>query len=72
MTSKTLGIALIIIGALMMIYTGFNYVTTQKVVDVGPLKIEKEKNHIVQWPPVIGGALLLTGIVTLARNKKGA
>jgi len=30
MKSKTLGITLIVIGIIMMVYTGFNYVTTEK------------------------------------------
>ena len=37
MNTKTLGIILIIIGILMIAYTGFNYVTSEKVVDIGPL-----------------------------------
>jgi hypothetical protein len=28
----------------MMLYTGFNYVTTEKIVDLGSLQINKEKN----------------------------
>lgn len=72
MQTKTLGIALIVIGIIMMIYTGFNYVTTEKVVDLGPIKINKENDHTVQWSPVIGGILLVGGIVIIARTKKAS
>jgi hypothetical protein len=34
-----------IIGAIMMFYTGFNYVTTEKIVDIGPIEINKQQNH---------------------------
>jgi uncharacterized membrane protein YidH (DUF202 family) len=68
---KITGIALIIIGVLMMAYTGFNYVTTEKVVDLGPIKINKETNHPVQWSPVVGSMLLVGGIVILASKKAG-
>ena len=47
MNTKNTGIILIVIGMIMMIYTGFNYVTTKKVVDLGPIEINKETNHPV-------------------------
>ena len=67
---KSIGIALIVIGVLMVIYTGFNYVTTEKVVDLGPLKINTEKNHPVQWSPIVGAVLLVGGIVVVVTGKK--
>ena len=67
---KTLGFMLAIIGVVMVIYTGFNYVTTEKVVDLGPIQINAEKNHPVQWSPVIGAVLLVGGIVLLVMDKK--
>jgi uncharacterized membrane protein YidH (DUF202 family) len=67
---KTLGIILIVVGGLMMAITGFNYVTKEKVVDLGPLEINKEKSHPVQWSPIIGGVLVIGGIVALAMKKK--
>jgi hypothetical protein len=67
---KTLGIILIVVGALMMAITGFNYVTEEKVVDLGPLEINKERNHPVQWSPIVGGILFIGGIVALAVRKK--
>jgi hypothetical protein len=67
---RTLGIILIVVGALMMAITGFNYVTEEKVVDLGPLEINKEKEHPVQWSPIIGGILFVGGIIALAVNKK--
>lgn len=54
----------------MMAYTGFNFVTTEKVVDIGPLSINKDNNHSLQWSPIVGGALLACGVVILARSKK--
>jgi len=54
----------------MMAFTGFNYVTREKVVDIGPLKIDKEKNHPVQWSPIIGVVLLVGGIAAVILDKK--
>lgn len=69
MQTKNIGIVLVIFGIIMMIYTGFNFVTTEKVVDLGPLQINKEENHPVQWSPIIGALLLVGGIVVIATNK---
>ena len=67
---KTIGIVLIAIGILMMVYTGFNYVTKEKVVDIGPIQINAEKNHTVQWPPLVGIVLIVGGIAVIVLDKK--
>lgn len=70
MKSKTIGIALAIIGILMIVYTGFNYITTEKVVDLGPIEMNMEKNHPVQWSPIVGVVLLIGGIIVIVTDKK--
>lgn len=70
MQTKYLGIVLVAIGVIMMVYTGFNYVTKDKVVDLGPLQISKNENHPVQWSPIIGGILLVGGILIIVTGKK--
>ena len=65
MQKRTIGFSIIVIGILMMIYTGFNYVTTEKVVDLGPIKINAEKNHPVQWSPIVGLVLIFGGVAIL-------
>lgn len=52
MKTKTIGIGMIIIGIILLLYNSFNYVTTEKVVDIGPIQINKEVNHPVEWSPV--------------------
>ena len=61
MRTKSIGIGLIVIGIVMTIYTSFNYVTSEKVVDIGSLQINKENNHPVQWSPIIGVIVLVVG-----------
>lgn len=70
MKSKSIGIAIIVIGAIMVFYTGFNYVTKKKVVDIGPIEINKEENHPVQWSPVVGIILVVGGILLVVADKK--
>lgn len=67
---KNLGIVLVIIGVVMMLVTGFNFVTKDKVAEVGPLEINKEKDHPIQWSPIIGGVLLIGGIILIATDNK--
>ncbi len=65
-----MGIVLIAIGLLMIIYTGFNYMTNEKVVDLGPIEINAEKSHTVQWPPIVGVVLIVGGIAVIVLDKK--
>ncbi|MDP9078001.1 MAG: hypothetical protein M3O71_11290 [Bacteroidota bacterium] len=68
--NRTIGIVLIIIGAAMLIWTGFTYTKKEKVVDAGPLQISVDKQKTVNWPPYLGGILLIGGIVIVATAKK--
>jgi len=70
MQTKTAGIIVMVIGITMIIYTGFNFVTTEKVVDLGPVEINKEKDHPVQWSPIVGVVLLVGGGILIATSKK--
>lgn len=67
---RVLGIILIVIGAVMMIFTGFNLVSKEKVVDVGPLEINKEEKTPVAWSPIVGGVVLVAGIIILVTSKR--
>ena len=67
---KTTGIVLIVIGLVMIVITSFNFTTQKKVVDLGPLEINKEENHPVKWSPIIGGILVVAGIVVVVTNNK--
>jgi hypothetical protein len=61
-----IGVILLVIGILMLIYTGFSYTKREKVVDAGPLHVSADKQKTVNWPPYVGGILTLGGIVLLA------
>lgn len=59
------GIVLIIIGVVALAYGGFSFTTSEKVVDIGPLKVEKEKTRTVPLPPLLGVLALAGGIILL-------
>ena len=67
---KNLGLALIGLGIIMMVFTGFNYVTRENVVDLGDVQINANENHPVRWSPIAGGILLVAGVVVFLSNKK--
>lgn len=68
--NRTLGIVLIIIGAVLLIWTGFTYTKTEKIVDAGPIQISADKEKSVNWPPYAGGIILLAGVVVFVAGKK--
>lgn len=70
MKTKTIGIVMIILGIIMLLYTSFNYVTTEKVVDIGPIQINKEVNHPIKWSPIIGIILAVGGVVLIVAGTK--
>ena len=70
MKTRTVGIVMIILGIIMLLYTSFNYVTTEKVVDIGPIQINKEVNHPVKWSPIIGIILAVGGVVLIVVGTK--
>jgi hypothetical protein len=62
---KGLGIALIIIGIIMMVFRSINFTTEKKVADVGPLEINKQENKTVNWPLYAGAMVTIAGVVVL-------
>lgn len=72
MKVKILGIILAVIGILLMLNTGFNYITREKVIDLGRLEINREKNHTIYWTPIAGVVLLTGGILLIAATKNKA
>jgi uncharacterized membrane protein len=68
--NRNIGIALIILGAVMLIWTGFTYTKKEKVIDAGPIQVSVDKQKTVNWPPYLGGILLIGGIVIVATAKK--
>jgi len=71
LNAKTIGIVIMVIGLVMTLYTGFNYVTREKVVDIGDIEITADKEKSVNWGPYVGiGVIIIGGVVFLAGRKK--
>lgn len=70
--NRTLGMILVILGVVMLIWTGFTYTKKEKIVDAGPIQISADKEKSVNWPPYIGGILLVGGIIVIVASKKSS
>jgi hypothetical protein len=70
MRKLTVGIACVIIGIMMMAYTGYDMLANDKIVNAGSIEITKEKSHFIQWSPVVGLGLFVGGIMVFVRAKR--
>jgi uncharacterized membrane protein len=68
--NRSIGLVLIVIGAILLIWTGFTYTKKEKIVDAGPIQISADKQKTVNWPPYAGGIILVAGVVVMLTAKK--
>ena len=66
---RILGIILIAAGILMLVFKGFNYTQDKKIVDIGPLEINKQEKKTVNWPMYAGGIAVIAGVVLVFAGK---
>ena len=67
---KPLGILLVVLGIVMLIFRGFNYTQEKKVVDIGPVEINKKEHKTVGWPIYAGGIAVVAGILIVLADRK--
>jgi drug/metabolite transporter (DMT)-like permease len=67
---KILGIILIVAGIAMVLIRGFSVQTEKKVLDVGPVEVNKKENKWVGWPTYVGGIVAVVGVVLLVGANK--
>ena len=67
---KVIGIILIGVGIIMLIFRGFSFTQEKKVVDLGPVEINKKEKKSVNWPMYAGGIAVIAGICLVAVDRK--
>lgn len=67
---RAIAIVLIVLGVLALAYQGFSYVTTEKVLDIGPVEVTQEKTKTIPLPPVVGVVALVIGIALLVTDAR--
>ncbi len=69
--TKTLGIILIIAGALGLAYSSFSYTKDTEAIKVGPLEMTVEEKQTVNIPVWAGaGAIVLGSLILLLGNRR--
>jgi uncharacterized membrane protein len=68
--NKSVGLVLIVLGAILLIWTGFTYTKKEKIIDAGPIQVSADQEKSVNWPPYAGGIVLLAGVVIFLTAKK--
>lgn len=70
--NKSFGLILVIIGAVLLIWTGFTYTKKEKIIDAGPIQVSADKEKTVNWPPYAGGIVLLAGAIIMFSSRKNS
>jgi hypothetical protein len=70
MNAKTIGLVIVVRGLIMTLYTGFTYVTREKIVDIGNVEITADKDNTASWSPFIGIGIMVIGGVVFVLGKK--
>ena len=65
---KALGVLLVVAGLLGLLYGGISWTRKDTVIDAGPIEVTTDKRESVAFPPLAGAALLIGGIVVLAKK----
>ena len=67
---KTFGLVLIVAGIAMIVIRGFSVKTQKKVVDLGPVEVNKTENRWIGWPTYAGGIVAVVGLVLVLSSRK--
>jgi hypothetical protein len=69
---KIVGIILIAVGVVALTFQAINYTTKERVVDLGPLKVDANKEKTIPLSPILGVAALVVGggLLAVGATKK--
>lgn len=68
--NRTIGTVLILLGIVLLVWTGFTYTKKEKIIDAGPIQVSADREKSVNWPPYVGGIVLIVGVVLFVSGKK--
>lgn len=62
-TISIVGILLIVFGILAFAYQGITYTKRENIAQLGDLKVTADTQKTVYFPPILGGASIVAGVV---------
>jgi len=62
---SVVGILLIIFGITTLAYQRFTYTKQENVAQIGTLKITADSEKTVHFPPILGGASIVVGLLLI-------
>lgn len=68
--ARTIGIILIVVGIIMLVWTGFSFTKEETLVEIGSVELTADKQETVAWSPYVGGGVLAVGIILLLVGRK--
>ena len=67
--NRVLGLLLIALGLVGLLWGGFSFTTSEKIVDLGPIHATREKQHSFPVAPAAGVVAMIGGIVLLIAGR---
>ena len=63
-----IAVVLVVLGIVVLAYSGISFRTPGKPIDIGPVHLETTQRHFI--PPIVGAIALIGGLVLLAAGNK--
>jgi UDP-N-acetylmuramyl pentapeptide phosphotransferase/UDP-N-acetylglucosamine-1-phosphate transferase len=60
-----IGLILAVLGLVALVVPSFTFFTTERVADVGFIKIDISRPHTIVFNPIVGGIAMVAGIVLI-------
>ena len=69
---KIVGIILVVVGVIALAMQAITYTTKERVVDLGPLKVDANKEKTIPLSPILGVSALVVGagLLVVGATKK--
>lgn len=66
------GVLLVLLGIVGLVVENVQFTETKKVVDIGPLQVNKEEQHNVPIPTIAGVIAVIAGLGMIFASKRTA
>jgi hypothetical protein len=59
-----------VLGVFALAYEGITYTRTERVIDLGPLKVDAKREKTIPLPPILGALSLVGGVALLIASRR--